>query len=77
MAFKCVSKKVNKATLGITLESEFIKEGNSLDDDMQSTFSAVSVGQESLIEAEEEEEEDDGAADEASYRQHHAGAATM
>ena len=59
MTFQCVSKKVNKAVLGITLESEFIKEGNSLDDDMQSTFSAFSVGQNSLLEINEEEDDDE------------------
>ena len=77
MTFKCVSKKVNRAVLGITLESEFIKEGNSLDDDMQSTFSAISVGQESVIEADEEEEDEDEAAAEASYRLNHSGTAAM
>ena len=59
MTFKTVSKKVNKAVLGVTLESEFIKEGNSLDDDMQSTFSALSVGQDSLLELDEEEDDDE------------------
>ena len=59
MTFKSVSKKVNKAVLGITLESEFVKEGNSLDDDMQSTFSAFSVGQDSLLEIEDEDEDED------------------
>ena len=30
MTFKSVSRKVGKAILGITLESQFIKQGNSL-----------------------------------------------
>lgn len=59
MTFKSVSKKVNKVVLGVTLESEFIKEGSSLDDDMQSTFSAISIGQESLLDIDEDEDEDD------------------
>ena len=28
--FKCVSKKVNEVKLGITLESQFVKEGGAL-----------------------------------------------
>ena len=82
MSFKPVSKKINKAVLGITLQSEFMKQGNAMyvtnieypfvwpaddnevcvvccsDDDMQSTFSAVSTGQDSLQFDEEEEEEE-------------------
>ena len=69
MTFKSVSKKVNKAVLGITLESEFVKEGNSLDDDMQSTFSAFSVGQNSLLEIEDEDEDDDDDDDKKSAEQ--------
>ena len=61
MTFKTVSKKVNKAILGITLESEYIKQGNSSDIDMQSTFSAISAGNSSLND--EEEEEGEGGAD--------------
>ena len=60
MTFKCVSKKVNKAVLGITVASQFMKEGNSLDDDMQSTFSAVSMGQESMLDFDDEDEEGSG-----------------
>ena len=59
MTFKCVSKKVNKAVLGITVGSQFLKEGNSLDDDMQSTFSAVSMGQESMLDFDDEDDEDE------------------
>ena len=58
MTFKCVSKKVNKAVLGVTLESQFVKEGNSLDDDMQSTFSAISTGQESMLDFDDEEDDE-------------------
>jgi hypothetical protein len=60
MTFKCVSKKVNKAVLGITVASQFLKEGNSLDDDMQSTFSAVSRSQESMLDFDDEEDDEDG-----------------
>lgn len=59
MTFKCVSKKVNKVVLGITVSSQFLKEGNSLDDDMQSTFSAVSMGRESMLDFDDEDEENE------------------
>lgn len=67
MNFKPVSRKIRKCLLGITLESEFLKEGNANDDDMQSTFSAVEPGGDDMIFADElEDEEDDDDLDEAS-----------
>jgi thiol-disulfide isomerase/thioredoxin len=40
---KPVSKKIRKAHLGVTLESEYIKEGASNDSDMQSTYSHMTA----------------------------------
>ncbi len=41
------------------MASQYLKEGNSLDDDMQSTYSAVSMGQESL-DFDEDDDDDSG-----------------
>ncbi|XP_064391177.1 uncharacterized protein LOC135339010 isoform X2 [Halichondria panicea] len=59
MNFNSVSVKVQQASLGITLKSEFIKQGSAVDDDMQSTFSAMSAGTDASHRDDDTDEEEE------------------